>query len=262
MAAKVLMDEQFQDLRPGPIIEKIHGAFQEMHAQPASPEDNLGGWSRRAGGWGLSYDLWSMKETDEGRVLESSATANCADNASLWKGDYDWRDVKVQTRCMLLPKGKGWGGPVGLLFRLLDSQRHYAAVVDEHGDAKILKRIYSSWDVLAWAPCKVKEGEWFDVSLELKGAHIKAEIAGLELEAEDGWYTHGCIGLVGARPCRFGPMKVSALKGEAERLAKQKKATEKRLSSISISSPMFFVFSKETAAQIERTVASQISSLL
>lgn len=227
--AKVLMHDKFESLRPGPIREKVDGAFREMHAQPASPDDNLGGWSRRAGGWGLPHETWFVVDSDKGRFIESRVTANCADNASLAKGDHDWRDVKVESRGMLLPKGEGWGGPAGIIFRFLDSQRYYAAFIDEDGLAKIAMRLYSSWDLLASSPVNVSEGEWFDIKVEVKGPRIKAKIADAKLEAGHGDLTHGCAGFIGARPCRFGPIKVTAVGKEAERLAKQKKADTKRL---------------------------------
>lgn len=228
--SNLLMDERFESLRAGLIKEAVDGAFREMHAQPASGDDNLGGWSRRAGGWALPGDCWTMVETPDGRFLESSATAWCADNTSVAKGDVAWQDVIVESTATLLPPGAGWGGPAGVIFRFLDSQRFYAAVVDADGCAKILRRVDGNFDALAWAPAKIAEGQPFDIRVEVAGGRIKARIGPAELEAEDGWYARGMAGFIGSRPVRFGPIKVTALPGEAERLKKDHAAGGRRLS--------------------------------
>ena len=95
---KLLMHDRFESLRPGAVREAIDGAFREMHAQPASPDDNLGGWSTRAGGWGLMKDPWRVVEADGGRRLESVATAWCADNTSILTGEVDWVSNVVNPR--------------------------------------------------------------------------------------------------------------------------------------------------------------------
>ena len=151
----ILMHDAFESLRPGTVKPAVWGPHMEMHAQPASPEDNLGGWSIRAGGWGLPAYSWSMIETPDGRRLESDASATCADNTSIATGDIAWRDYTVTAEAELLPPGAGWGGPAGVIFRFLDSQRFYAAVIDADGMAKILRRVESSWDLLAWAPAEI-----------------------------------------------------------------------------------------------------------
>ena len=226
---QVLLHERFESLRPGIVKEAVDGAFREMHAQPASPDDNLGGWSIRAGGWVLPANVWKLVETDRGRFLESAATAWCADNTSIAKGDVNWQDVAVESAATLLPPGEGWGGPAGVIFRFLDSQRFYAAVVDEDNCAKLLARVDNNWDALAWAPAEIAVGESFAVRVEAAGSHIKARIGQAELEADDGRYTHGRVGFIGSRPARFGPIKVTALPGEAKRLEARRKAAESRL---------------------------------
>jgi len=229
MFGEVLMDERFESLRPGAIKEAVNGAFREMHAQPASADDNLGGWNCRAGGWGLKADAFEMVETPDARVIEGTATANCADNAMLAKGDVDWRDVRVESRMMLLPAGAGWGGPAGVIFRFLDSQRYAAAVVDADGLAKIILRVGGGWDVLAAAPVEVTLNEWFDVRVEVRGTRAAARIGRAELAADLSAYPSGCVGFLAARPARFGPIRVTALGAEAERLADLKRRRAKRL---------------------------------
>ena len=216
---EILLNDRFESLRPGVVKAEVAGAFQEMHAQPASPGDNLGGWSTRAGGWGLLANPWRLVETPEGRFLESVATATCADNTSIAKGDHDWRDVAVETTCTLLPAGEGWGGPAGVIFRFLDSRRFYAAAVDEDGWAKLLLRVGNNWDVLASAKADVAEARPFDLRVDVAGPKIRAQVGSVELEAVDGTLPAGCVGFIGSRPCRFGPIKVTAGLGESERLA-------------------------------------------
>ncbi len=223
------MHDRFESLRPGPIDEAVNGPFREMHSQPASPDDNLGGWSRRIGNWSLGGKIWELVETDGDRFVQSNPTATVYDNASLAKGDYDWRDVAVEAEVTLLPPGEGWGGPTGLMFRFEDSQRYYAAVVDEDGLAKILMRVDQSWDMLAAKPVDVQVGQPFTIRAEAKGSHLKAMIAGVDLEVDNGVLTAGCVGFIGPRPARFGPITVTGLNGEVERLAEQKRQRDMRL---------------------------------
>ena len=225
----VLMHDRFESLRPGPIAEAVTGPFREMHAQPASSDDNLGGWRRQVGYWSLREPLWEMVETPQGRFIQGLATATVYDNVCLAKGDDDWQDISVEGTVTLLPPGQGWGGPAGLIFRFEDTQRYYAAVADEDGYAKILRRVEHGWDMLAAGPVRVRVGEPFAIRVEAKGSHLKASVAGVELQAEDGVLTRGCVGLLGARPARFGPIKVMALPGETERLSQHRRRCETRL---------------------------------
>ncbi|GAH38320.1 unnamed protein product, partial [marine sediment metagenome] len=233
----VLMRDTFESLRPGPIREAVDGPFREMHAQPASAEDNLGGWESRFGWWSLPKDAWRLVVSAErspgggpqGRFVESRLTATVYDNIWLAKGDLAWRDVAVETTVTLLPPGDGWGGPAGLLFRFQDSRRHYAACVDEDGRAKILKRHGTGWDVLASAPASIETGEAFGIRVVMEGARLRASIGPVELQAEDGEFTHGCVGFVGARPARFGPVTVTALRGERDRLEAECRDAASRL---------------------------------
>ena len=216
--SSILLHDDFSSLRPGALREHVDGPFREMHAQPASPEDNLGGWSRRFGWWTLSKTPWQVVDVDGARRVESTATATVYDNVHLAKGDRDWRDVRVETTMTLLPMGEGWGGPAGVLFRFLDSRRHYAACVDADGCAKLLKRDGNNWEVMASTPAEFPVDEPLDVVVEAKGSALSADIGGVKIACDDGEIASGGIGLVGARPVRFAPVTVTALAGERERL--------------------------------------------
>ena len=240
MSSDILFQDDFKGLKVGPIIEVVDGPFREMHAQPASPDDNMDGWSRRVGNWSLSpAKMWSAIETDNGKRVRANQTATVYDNASLAKGDFLWRDYKVETTVTLEElcttpglgvEGNGWGGPAGVIFRFLDSQRHYAVAIDEDGQAKILKRVEASWDVLAWKKGVYKMHEEISIVVEVKGGLIKAKIGDVELEVENHEFENGCVGFIGARPSVFGPIKVTAIGDEAERLKKEKETQEKRIS--------------------------------
>jgi rhamnogalacturonan endolyase len=228
----ILMLDSFDSLRPGAVCEAVNGPFREMHAQPACAEDNLGGWSVRVGNWDLPGEkMWQVVETAAGKRLRSCLTACTYDNASIAKGDDDWRDVRVSSTLKLLPPGQGWGGPAGVAFRFLDSQRYYAAVIDEDGYAKIVKRVDANWDTLAFSPIDVKPGRKITITVQAKGAKLRAKIGPVKLEAVDGQYDSGRVGFIGCRPAEFGPITVAALPGEMERLAAFKAGRDARLAS-------------------------------
>lgn len=215
----ILLDERFAGLRPGPLAEAGDGPYREMHARPAHPDDNMDGWQMKAGHWSLGKQPWACLDTPAGRVLRSSASATVSDNASIAKGDFDWGDVSVETEAVLLPRGEGWGGPVGLLFRFLDSTRHYAAVVDNDGQAKLLKRVVGNdWDLLAAAPVALAEGAPFRIAVEAGGDRLRAEIGGVRLEARDADYGRGLVGFIGAAPVEFRFVTVRGDDSERGRL--------------------------------------------
>jgi hypothetical protein len=227
---RILLQDDFRGLRAGPLKEAIDGPYREMHAQPAHPEDNLDGWQRKVGHWSIGGNPWECVETPQGKRLRSTITATVYDNVSIAKGDWDWQDVEISTTATLLKPGKGFGGPVGVLFRFLDSTRYYAAVVDRDGDVKILKRIVANnWDVLAHARAQIKVDEPFTIEASAEGDSLRAKIAGIELLANDGEYKSGLIGLIGAQPVQFGPITVRCSEDEFVRLNARKAECEKRL---------------------------------
>ena len=129
-----------------------------------------------------------------------------------------------------LPAGrKGWGGPAGLLFRFLDSQRYCAACIDEDGYAKLLRRVGDGWELLAWSSVEVQIGEPFTIRVEVEDRRITAKIADACLQADDAGYAHGCVGLIGARPAQFGPVTVAAMPGETARSAEAKREAAHRI---------------------------------
>ena len=84
----ILMQDNFDSLGLGPLKEVVDDPFREMHGQPAYPQDNLGGWSRRVSYWTMPADqMWSLVETEEGRRLQSNLTAAVYDNVSLANAD-------------------------------------------------------------------------------------------------------------------------------------------------------------------------------
>lgn len=226
---RIVLQETFEGLRPGPVAPKIFGPHMEMHAQPASPEDNLDGWNNRSGGYGLPLFPWSMVQAGRKRYLESSASATCADNTVIAKGDICWKNYTAETNAILLPVGKGWGGPAGLVFRFQDSQHYYAAVVDADGYAKLLLRHEEGFDALAWAPLEMPCGKEFSISVKVKGSRIRASIGPVELKVKDPHYDTGCVGFIGSRPVRFGELTVRAKNSECKRIGKVHTREEKRL---------------------------------
>ncbi|MGD0089357.1 MAG: hypothetical protein ABSE73_05495 [Planctomycetota bacterium] len=231
----VLLHEDFAGLRPGLVKEAVDGPYREMHAQPAHPDDNLNGWQRKTGHWSLPADPWLCVETPRGKRLRSNANATVADNVSIAKGDFGWQDYQVESEITVLdPRGlaplsgslevgclspPGWGGPVGVLFRFLDSQRYYAAVLDRDGMAKLARRIVGHWDVLAAAPIEFKLNEPIPFIVSCRGSTLRARLGAVTLEAKDAEFSVGLAGFIAARPAEFGPLRVTCTSRELKRLS-------------------------------------------
>ncbi|MCW8133579.1 MAG: hypothetical protein KIS92_24760 [Planctomycetota bacterium] len=222
-----LLYDDFAGLREGLVKEFIDGPYREMHGQPAHPDDNMDGWQSKVGHWSIGKHPWSCVATPRGKRLRATANPTVCDNVTLGKGDMAWRDLRVRAEVCLLPQsGDGWGGPVGLLFRFLDSTRFYAAVLDVDGHAKLLRRVVpNNWDVLDDRPARVAPGAPFEIEARAEGRRLSATVAGVELRAEDGEYAHGCIGVIAAQPAEFGPIAVTCGEAEKRRLDEAAAAT-------------------------------------
>ncbi len=226
-----LMNENFQNLKPGPVIEVNNGPYREMHARYSHPNDNMDSWQCKVGHWSLGDILWECKKTDKGKKLCSVPMATVYDNVTIAKGDFKWKNIKIESSFKLIKtKNNGYGGPVGLIFRFLDSMRYYAAVFDRDGQMKILKRIVGNhWDLPVATPFPVKTDKNYKIVVKLDGPEISAKIDNVKLKAIDHEYETGIVGFIGASPAEFAEIKVFASENENKRLAKFAKKQSKQI---------------------------------
>jgi rhamnogalacturonan endolyase len=224
-AEPLLLDDHFAGLRPGPIRLKAQGPYLEMHAEPASPEDNTDGWHSRSGHWAVRGEGWVRADAPAGPVVESRAACTVFDSVVLVKGDPDWQDYRVETSLELLPPlpGAGWGGPAGVIFRFQDSQNYYAIAADRDGCTKLLRRCNNQWDVLAQARYAPPEDQPVPVRVEVRGARLQASLGECTLAARDSAMPRGYVGFLAARHARFGPVRVWPLGRERKALSTRRK---------------------------------------
>lgn len=225
-----LLDEDYSGLRPGLLGEHLDGAYREMHAQPVHQLDNMDGWQHKTGDWGVPTERWSCVDGPEGRCLQSLVTCTTWQNNSLAKGSVDWSNYQVSSSLRLLKKEDGWGGPVGIIFRFLDSTRFYALVIDDDGDAKLIRSsAINNYDVLTRAALSASDG--YDLQVDLSDGSIKARINEVTLYSKDASWDHGMVGLLGNQPAAFGPLRVYCDAAEWKSLLQRRTRRHQRLNS-------------------------------
>lgn len=229
---EILLSDDLSGLRDGAVYFDVD-PYKEFHAVADPPDANADGWRTQIGHWSIPKELWFKVTDSSGRGwLESRRPTTAYDNLLMTKGDRDWHDYVLEADVVLLPAAPdAWGGPRGLVFRHVDTQRYYAFALDADGCFKLLKRVESNWDVLASSP-PVQASEAptrLHVRVEGSALSCAAPDLGVRLEAVDHEYGSGSVGVIGASPVRIGGLTVSALPGESERLAAVKDASAKML---------------------------------
>jgi len=141
-------------------------------------------------------------------------------------GDPLWTDYVLTVR--FAPQGEGVTNAV--VFRYRNNRCYYFFGL-QAGRA-VLKRVRDEQEtVLAERKCPWKAGREYVAAVTVEGRHIRAEIEGVcVLEAEDGVYAAGRVGLLADGPARFHQVKVTTSPKEKQRLdarlAKQQRELE------------------------------------
>jgi len=231
---QILLEDGFSSMKAG-LLSPVVGAHTEYHYLPeAGPK----------GAWAISTFLsdvdsqraWRIIE-EGGRKLMWQSYTNKATHSHpmLVAGDPLWRDYTVEAEFMPETEGRS-----GLAIRYRNDRCYYFCGIE--GTKAVIKLVNHERDfheplerLLAEAPFSLKKGERVNLRITTVGDRIKAIINGsLELEASDGTFPAGRLGLTSDVPTRFYRARVSASAAAAARLAAEKQARdseEKRLQS-------------------------------
>ena len=201
------------------MFSALVGAHTEYHYLPeAAPHGN---WNVAcfASGQGAGT-AWRIRETDDGKDLVQTFKSKRADtHPMVIAGLAEWKDYTVEVE--FAPQEKA--GRTGVVFRYRNSRCYYFLGLTET-EASIIKVHHGSgyWivteDILTTAPCTWEAGTRQTATVSVSGDRIKAQIAGISLEAIDTTFGEGKIGLQSDYPTDFHRLVVTGEEQEQNRV--------------------------------------------
>ena len=207
-AAELRMQGGISFGKPG-LLETLDGAHGEYHY--------LNSAQQRSGFRVSTYrsDMrsqraWRVLQDEEGTFLMQMESFNWKDAHPIVVAGEVQGDYTVSAR---FAPGEG-GGQCGILFRYQNDKCYYFAGIS--GGRAQLKLVRHGTGfrtpfekVLAEAPLEYTPGEYISVGVSGEGPRIRATVGGIGLDAEDGTFTEGRIGLLSDFPARFKNVEVA-----------------------------------------------------
>lgn len=200
----VLFQDDLAQTRRGPLSTDV-GAYTEYHYLPAAAPQ---------GPWSVSNDLgwWEVREVEGQRWLRQSRENDLTyAQPLLIAGDDLWEDYHVQAR--FRPESKDH--QAGIAFRYQNDRCYYLLGVQ--GDQAFVKVIGHgtgfhrlSERVLAQSHLTWQPGDCLTADITVKGSRTRACLNNqVRLEAQDGTYPSGKVGLTADGPTWFTDIKVT-----------------------------------------------------
>ena len=219
----VLLDDQFEALRPGLFSAGVIGAHAEYHyVHETAPQGN---WvvSCFTSGTAEQRAWWVTSEDGDARLSQTihyQRTHSHPFVCTVAKGSAFWRDYTTSVR-FAPESGKGQSG---IAFRYQNDRCYYFFGVK--GSKAILKVVNHATafhkpdeTILAERPFVRAPGEFLTAVIRIEGNRIRAELdTGLVLEATDSTFTEGKVGLTADIPTAYSFVKVTADDEEVKRI--------------------------------------------
>lgn len=251
--SKVLLEDNFDGLRPGMFSAGVIGAHAEYHyVHETAPQGN---WvvSCFTSGTPEQRAWWVIEEKGDAML---SQTINYEGSHShpmactVVRGGEFWRDYTVSVRfCPQSNKGQ-----IGVAFRYRNDRCYYffgvkgpkaILKVVKHGVA--YRRPYEK--ILAEQQCTWNAGEFLTATISVEGSHIQAKLdTGVVLEAQDSTFMQGKVALTADVPAKFSTVIVTASTEEMKRVEKSVAAKENEEAQLQAANPKPVVWKKFTTA--------------
>ena len=210
----VLLEDDFDELRPGMFSAGVIGAHAEYHyVHETAPQGN---WvvSCFTSGTPEQRAWWVIEE--DGDVMLSQTIYYKRNHShpmvcTVARGGEFWRDYTVSVRfCPQWNKGQ-----IGVAFRYRNDRCYYffgmkgpkvILKVVKHGVA--FRRPYEK--ILAERECAWNPGEFLTATIRVEGNRIRAKLDnGVVLEAKDSTFAEGKVALTADVPARFSTVKIT-----------------------------------------------------
>ena len=235
----VLLEDDFSDLEVGMFSSDV-GAHTEYHYLPeAAPRGN---WTVAcfASGRNGAGQAWHVRQQGGRHVMaQTSDNPRIDTHPLLIAGDPLWGDYTVTVR--FSPESDR--ARSGLVFRYRNSRCYYFFGLE--GQSAILKMVRHGTgyrvpyeETLAQQPCATSPGKTYTATVTVQGNRIRAKIDGLAtLEAEDGAYPNGKVGLLADVPTVYHSLQVRAEPDAAERFHILRSERERELDDLRADNP-------------------------
>lgn len=219
---ELLFEDGFNDLPPGMLVPDAIGAFAEYHYLRAlAPK---GGWAVACFKNDHALRAWRVVGAPGSRAMAQTYTAPAEErlftHPILCAGDSAWRDYTVTVEF----SPQQLNGASGLLFRYRNSRCWYFFGVDGHH--AVLKRVRhesafhrADEHVLAQEPFHWAPPARLRATVTVQSNRIRAVLNNtVELQAVDGSFPEGKIGLLADIPTVFHSVRVTTSRAELERV--------------------------------------------
>jgi hypothetical protein len=242
----LLLEDSFDALPTG-MFSSIVGAHMEYHyLRDSAPK---GGWSVTSFRSDIgSQRAWKVFRADGDAVLAQTHDNKKTKHAHpmVVAGDDVWRDYTLEVR--FIPQSQR--AQSGIVFRYRNDRCYLFFGVD--GQRAVLKRVQHATafrkpfeTMLASAAFAWKPGEPLVAQVTLQGNRVRARFEGDPvLEAEDGSFTHGRIGLMADVPTLFQHVKVRTTAAERQRIEAQIAERRQNEESLQAANPQPVVWKK------------------
>ncbi|MBN1809713.1 MAG: hypothetical protein JW909_11650, partial [Planctomycetes bacterium] len=215
----VLAEDDFGGFPVGPLYEP-YSALGEYHV-PGNLR-RYGIWTESTVYHAWRSAIWMVLEEEGHHVLEQTRLSRHR-TPILTCGDGSWEDCEISVRMRPLSVQ----GEAGIVFRYRDCRSFYVAGFRD-GEMFIGAREHEERETLASAPAEYLDSGYFDMKVTAAGSRLRAEGAGVVLEAEDARYGKGKAGLLAECPVRFTDFRVEGDAGKAAAARRRRVSEEER----------------------------------
>ncbi len=248
--AAVLLDDEFDGLRPGMFSAGVIGAHAEYHyVHETAPRGN---WVVSCFTWHTPMQrAWWVTAEDNDAMLSQTIYSKSGHShplvCTVAEGSEFWKNYTVSAR--FAPASDK--DQSGIAFRYRNDRCYYFFGVN--GGKAILKVVNHATafrkpdeKILAERQFDFKPGEFITATIRTEGDRIRAEVGDAVLEATDSTFAEGKVGLIADVPTKYSFVKVTADREEAKRVRKCLKARKKEETKLQAANPKPIVWKKFT----------------
>ncbi|WP_052446581.1 family 16 glycoside hydrolase [Candidatus Soleaferrea massiliensis] len=136
---------------------------------------------------------WTIKDDGEGKVLNQSLCANNNNNVAFLRSNRVSGDLQMSTRFRMNAHNGSYGA--GMMFRYQDNGNYYVACY-YNKVLKIEKRIGGNYSTVVSKNMTLKDGQWYELGLTVKGKQMTVTLDGVEqFTASDNLFPSGKVGV-------------------------------------------------------------------
>ncbi len=244
----VLLEDDFGELRAGMFSAGVIGAHAEYHyVEETAPKGN---WVVSCFTTGIPEQRAWWVIAEDGDAMLSQTIYNKRNHShpmvcTAVRGGEFWRDYTVSVR--FSPQSDK--GQAGVAFHYRNDRCYYFLGIE--GPKAILKLVRHATayhkpyeKILAEKQCEWTPGGFLTATIRIEGGSIRAELAGVVLEAEDSTLAEGKVALTADVPTKYSSVKITTSDKEAKRVEECITAKQKEEAKLQAANPKPFVWKK------------------